>query len=213
MSQIPGLLPLMATAGGEEIKVQCKAGQQNQQIAQINRNEPRSIGMDQLETTRGSEQAQAASKYAAGGYRLPVSSVARHAAEMVLQGCIAVDGDGTEVPPPANSETCPPSPGDETTAEQSTRDKPPVANVYTDPERHAVSLLLDDTTANLVVYAVRVLIADSEAHAREVRLFGATLPADSYGAANRQAIADRHERIASRLRVLERNYRNVVRGG
>lgn len=167
--------------------------------------------MDQLENMRGSEQAQAVSKYAADGYRLPVSPVHQHAVEMIVQGCVAMDGDSTEAPPPATGETCPPSPGDETTAEQSTRDKPPVANVYTDPERHTVSLLLDDTTANLVVYAVRMLIADSEAHAREVRLFGATLPADSYGAANRQAIADRHERIASRLRVLERNYRHVVR--
>ena len=73
-----------------------------------------------------------------------------------------------------------------------------------------MTLLLDDVTANIVLYAVRVLAADSEAHAREVRLVGAAMPPDSYGAANRHAIASRHERIAARLRVLEFNYYNVT---
>lgn len=91
-----------------------------------------------------------------------------------------------------------------------------LANVYCDPRRHTVSFLLDDATANTVIYAVRVLVADYEAHAREVRTVAATLPPDSYGALNRHAIAWRHERIAARLRLLETNYRDVVgegRGG
>jgi hypothetical protein len=85
-----------------------------------------------------------------------------------------------------------------------------LANVYCDPRRHTVTLLLDEVTANTVIYAVRVLAAESEAHAREVRFVGAAMPPDSYGAANRHAIASRHERIARRLRVLERNYRDTV---
>ncbi len=101
-----------------------------------------------------------------------------------------------------------------TAGEQPTPDRestrPILANVYTDPPRHTVTLLLDDVTANIVLYAVRVLAADSEAHAREVRLVGAAMPPDSYGAANRHAIASRHERIAARLRVLEFNYYNVT---
>ena len=91
--------------------------------------------------------------------------------------------------------------------------QPLLANVYADPERHTVALLLDDITANMVIYAVRVLAADSEAHAREVRRFGATLPPDSYGAANRHAVASRHERIALRLRALEYNYRDELTVG
>jgi hypothetical protein len=86
----------------------------------------------------------------------------------------------------------------------------PLANVYRDPERHTVTLLLDETTANTVIYAARLMAADSEAHAREVRMVAGTLPPESYGAANRYKIAARHERVAARLRVLEGNYREVV---
>lgn len=88
--------------------------------------------------------------------------------------------------------------------------RPILANVYVDPKRRTVALLLDDVTANMVLYAVRVLAADSEAHAREVRFVGAAMPPDSYGAVNRHAIASRHERIARRLRALERNYHDVI---
>ena len=65
-------------------------------------------------------------------------------------------------------------------------------------------------TANSVIYAVRLMAADAEAHAREVRLVGADLPSDSYGASNRHAIALRHERIAGRLRLLDYNYRDIT---
>ena len=85
-----------------------------------------------------------------------------------------------------------------------------LANVYCDPTRRTVTLLLDDVTANTVIYAVRQLAADAEAHAREVRLVGADLPPDSYGASNRHAIALRHERIARRLRLLDYNYRDIT---
>lgn len=85
-----------------------------------------------------------------------------------------------------------------------------LANVYCDPERHTVTLLLDDLTATTVIYAIRMLAADSEAHAREVRLVAGTMPLDSDGAANRHAIAARDERIALRLRAVESNYRDIV---
>jgi hypothetical protein len=85
-----------------------------------------------------------------------------------------------------------------------------LANVYHDPIRHTVTLLLDERHAIAVIYAVQALAADYEAHAREVRAVAATLPADSYGHANRQFIAIRHERIASRLRLVESNYRTEV---
>lgn len=88
-----------------------------------------------------------------------------------------------------------------------------LANVYHDPIRHTVTLLLDERHATAVIYAVRALAADYEAHAREVRAVAATLPPDSYGATNRQFIAIRHERIASRLRLVESNYRTEVSEG
>jgi hypothetical protein len=87
------------------------------------------------------------------------------------------------------------------------------ANVYHDPTRHTVTLLLDEQHASAVIYAVRALAADYEAHAREVRAVAATLPPDSYGASNRHFIAIRHERIASRLRTVESNYGAVVSEG
>jgi len=88
-----------------------------------------------------------------------------------------------------------------------------LANVYHDPIRHTVTLLLDEQHATAVIYAARVLAADYEAHAREVRAVAATLPPDSYGASNRSFIAIRDERIASRLRLVESNYRTEVSDG
>ena len=85
-----------------------------------------------------------------------------------------------------------------------------LANVYHDPIRHTVTLLLDERHATAMIYAARVLAAEYEAHAREVRAVAATLPPDSYGASNRSFIAIRHERIATRLRTVESNYRAEV---
>jgi hypothetical protein len=87
------------------------------------------------------------------------------------------------------------------------------ANVYHDPARQTVTLLLDERYASAVIFAVRALAADYEAHAREVRAVAATLPSDSYGALNRHFIAIRHERIAARLRMVESNYRMEVSEG
>ena len=88
-----------------------------------------------------------------------------------------------------------------------------LANVYHDPIRHTVTLLLDERYAIAVIYAVRALAADYEAHAREVRAVAAKLPPDSCRHTNRQFIAIRRERIASRLRLVESNYRTEVTEG
>lgn len=132
------------------------------------------------------------------------------ASQMKGQSHTGAEADST-MPSPEHTSSVPD--GEVVTKHASERpdsDRQPLANVYADSKRHTVALLLDDVTANMVMYAVRVLAADSEAHAREVRLVGAAMPPDSYGAANRHAIASRHERIASRLRALENSYRDEI---
>ena len=101
-----------------------------------------------------------------------------------------------------------PVPGEERTRIVARADmKDSLANVYHDAEQKTVTLLLDEQHATAVIYAVRALAADYEAHAREVRLAAGNLPSGSYGAENRAMIAIRHERIASRLRRVESRYR------
>jgi hypothetical protein len=138
-----------------------------------------------------------------------------HAAERLMQERGLVDrGWAAEASPTDFEDASPDSsaePAEPMERQEGKEDKKPVlANVYSDLKRHTVSFLLDDTTANTVIYAVRLFAAESEAHAREVRMVGAALPPESYGAANRHVIASRHERVAARLRVLEGNYRKVV---
>ncbi len=87
-----------------------------------------------------------------------------------------------------------------------------LARVYPDPGRATVALLLDESTANVLVYAARALAAESEAHAREVRAVAAALPVGSYGRKNRERIAVRQERVAARCRAVEVNYRTAHEG-
>ena len=87
-----------------------------------------------------------------------------------------------------------------------------LANVYCDQARGTVALLLDTSTANIVLFAVRALASESEAHAREVRAVAAALPVTSYGAANRERIAARQERVAARCRAVDVNYRIANEG-
>jgi hypothetical protein len=61
------------------------------------------------------------------------------------------------------------------------------------------------------MYALAAHADEREAHIREVERFGASLPEDSYGRANRQAIAARETRVATRLRAIEHAY-NAVAG-
>ena len=82
-----------------------------------------------------------------------------------------------------------------------------VALADRDPESQTVTLILDSTTANAAIFAITAHADEREAHIREVEQFGQTLPEGSYGRRNRQAIAARETRVASRLRAVERAYR------
>jgi hypothetical protein len=72
-----------------------------------------------------------------------------------------------------------------------------------DPETRTVSLVLDDTTANIALFAIAAHADEREAHIREVERSGRSLPEGSYGRRNRQAIAAREMRVAARLRAVE----------
>jgi hypothetical protein len=79
-----------------------------------------------------------------------------------------------------------------------------------DPETQTVSLVLDATTANIAMFAIAAHADEREAHLREVERSGHNLPEGSYGRRNRQAIAARETRIATRLRAVEQAYRTAI---
>ena len=83
----------------------------------------------------------------------------------------------------------------------------PVALAGRNPESQTVTLVLDATTASIAIFAIAAHADEREAHIREVERFGQTLPEGSYGRRNRQAIAARETRIATRLRAVEHAYR------
>ena len=76
-----------------------------------------------------------------------------------------------------------------------------------DPETQTVALVLDVTTANAAMFAIAAHADEREAHVREVERSGRSMPEGSYGHRNRQAIAARETRIATRLRAVEQAYR------
>ena len=78
-----------------------------------------------------------------------------------------------------------------------------------DPDSQTVSLILDAATASTVMFAVAAHADEREAHVREVEQFGQSLPEGSYGRRNRQAIAARETRVATRLRAVEHAYRTA----
>jgi hypothetical protein len=81
---------------------------------------------------------------------------------------------------------------------------PPItALARRDPETGRVTLVLDAATANIALFAIAAHADEREAHVREVEQLGASLPEGSYGRRNRQAIAARETRIATRLRAVE----------
>lgn len=82
-----------------------------------------------------------------------------------------------------------------------------------DLDSPAITLVLDTTTANIVMHATAAHADDREAHVREVQQYGRKLPAASYGRRNRQAIAAREARIAARLRAVEQAYRTAIEHG
>ena len=60
------------------------------------------------------------------------------------------------------------------------------------------------------MFAIAAHADEREAHIREVERSGASLPEGSYGRRNRQAIAARETRIATRLRAVEHAYRMAI---
>ena len=82
-----------------------------------------------------------------------------------------------------------------------------------DPETQTISLVLDDTTANVARFAIAAHADEREAHIREVERSGQNLPEGSYGRRNRQAIAARETRVAARLRAVEQAYRTATEHG
>jgi hypothetical protein len=84
---------------------------------------------------------------------------------------------------------------------------PPVtALARHNPETGTVTFVLDATTASIAMFALAAHADEREAHVREVERVGASLPDGSYGRANRQAIAARETRVATRLRAIEHAY-------
>jgi hypothetical protein len=72
-----------------------------------------------------------------------------------------------------------------------------------DPGTGTLTLVLDATTAGIAAFAIAAHADEREAHIREVQRAAASLPDDSWGHRNRQAIAARETRIATRLRAVE----------
>ena len=80
------------------------------------------------------------------------------------------------------------------------------ALAHQDPETQTVTLVLDTTTASIATFAIAAHADEREAHAREVQRSSKSLPENSYGRRNRQAIAARETRIAARLHAVEQTY-------
>jgi hypothetical protein len=59
------------------------------------------------------------------------------------------------------------------------------------------------------MFAIAAHADERESRVREVERFGQSLPEGSYGRRNRQAIAAREARVASRLRAVEHAYRTA----
>ena len=85
-----------------------------------------------------------------------------------------------------------------------------VALADRDPGSQTVTLILDATTANAAIFAITAHADEREAHIREVKQLGHSFPEGSYGRRNRQAIAARETRVATRLRAVEHAYRMAI---
>jgi hypothetical protein len=70
--------------------------------------------------------------------------------------------------------------------------------------------LVPCTEATTAIFAITAHADEREAHISEVQQFGQNLPEGSYGRRNRQAIAARETRVATRLRAVERVYRITI---
>ena len=79
-----------------------------------------------------------------------------------------------------------------------------------DPETQTVTLVLDAATASAAIFALAAHADEREAHSREVERLGSDWPEGSYGRRNRQAIAARETRVATRLRAVQHAYQAVA---
>jgi hypothetical protein len=79
-----------------------------------------------------------------------------------------------------------------------------------DPETQTVTLVLDTNTASVAMFALAAHAGEREAHAREVERSSTGWPDGSYGRRNRQAIAARETRVATRLRAVEQACRTAT---
>jgi hypothetical protein len=89
----------------------------------------------------------------------------------------------------------------------------PITLARYDPISRTWGFILDDTTAKAAVHAITVDAFEREARAREVQQDSRSFPRDSYGRANRRAIAAREAGITARLRAFERAYRTALDPG
>ena len=95
-------------------------------------------------------------------------------------------------------------------AQPDTGAQQPLVLARRDPDSRTVTLVLDAATANIAMFAIAAHADEREAHVREVERYGRTLPEDSYGRRNRQAIAARETQVAARLRAVEQAYRTAA---
>lgn len=91
-----------------------------------------------------------------------------------------------------------------------TRSQHLIAMARHDPDSQTVSLILDVSTANAAIHAITINAVDREARTREIQHSSGHLPEDSYGRRNRETIAARETRIATRLRAIENAYRSAL---
>jgi hypothetical protein len=85
-----------------------------------------------------------------------------------------------------------------------------IALAQRNPDTQTVTLILDTTTANTALFAIAANADEREAHIREVEQYGQSLPENSYGRRNRQAIAARETRVTARLRAVQRAYHIAI---
>ena len=95
-------------------------------------------------------------------------------------------------------------------AQPDTGAQQPLVLARRDPDSRTVTLVLDAATANIAMFAIAAHADEREAHVREVERYGRSLPEDSYGRRNRQAIAARETQVAARLRAVEQAYRTAA---
>ena len=84
-----------------------------------------------------------------------------------------------------------------------------IALARRDPQSRTVSLIMDAATTNITMYPFRIRRRPGgpRSRGRAVRREAAE---NSYGQRNRQAIAAREARVATRLRAVERAYRTAI---